>query len=74
MLQVQPARPRLAGEVDPQDRDVWSFGAWDEGEDGVLGWPGLNVSKRGSLKESPELLDQLCDLSVVEVQLSSSAE
>ena len=74
VLEVEPACLWLTGEVDPEDRDVWAARAWDEREDGVLGRARLHVAEGAALQQRPELFDELPDLSVVEVQLSSSSE
>ena len=74
VLEVESPRVSLAGEIDPEDRDLWAASPRDEGQDGVLGGACLHVAEGGPLEERGELFNQLADLSVVEVQLSSSSE
>jgi hypothetical protein len=74
VLEVQAARLRLAGEIHPEDRSVGAVRAREEGEHDVPGRAGLHVAQAGACEEPSQLLDQLADLSLVEVQLSSSEE
>lgn len=74
VLEVEPPGLRLAGEVEPEDRDVGAVWGRDEGEDDVSRGPRLHVAEGGPFEEGSKLLHKLADLSVVEVQLSSSWE
>ena len=74
VLEVDSSRVSLAREIDPEDRDFWAPGPRDEGQDDVLRGACLYVAEGGPLEERGELINELADLSVIEVQLSSSSE
>jgi hypothetical protein len=73
VLEVDAAGVALAGEVDAQDGGVGTCGAGEEGEDRVLGGARFDIAQGGAREERTKFLDELTDLSLVEIQLSSSS-
>ena len=74
VLEVDATRLALAGEVEAQNRYIGAVCPGEEGEHHIPWWAGLDVAQGGAGEERSELFDELADLSLVEVQLSSSGE
>ena len=74
VLEVDATRLALAGEVEAQNGYVGAVCSGEEGEHHIPRWAGLDVAQGGAGEERSELFDEFADLSLVEVQLSSSGE